>query len=168
MPNYMLFGEPIGQSWVQLSELALAFVLSALIGLEREIRQKSAGLRTYTLVGVSSALTMLVSKYGFTDIIENGRVVLDPSRVAAHYDGGHRLAHGRSRYGRWSRPSDPGHRRDLRSFHRGVHLSGDRAKFLFENQNPCYAFPVARADPRHAKRTSYWAEQKNEPVVIII
>jgi len=79
----MLFGEPIGQSWLQLSELALAFVLSALIGLEREVRQKSAGLRTYTLVGVSSALIMLVSKYGFTDILENGRVVLDPSRIAA-------------------------------------------------------------------------------------
>ena len=70
MLNQMLFGEPIGQSWLQLSELALAFVLSALIGLEREIRQKSAGLRTYTLVGVSSALIMLVSKYGFTDILE--------------------------------------------------------------------------------------------------
>src|SRR6202167_5702281 len=83
MLNQMLFGEPVGQSWLQLSELALAFVLSALIGLEREIRQKSAGLRTYTLVGVSSALIMLVSKYGFTDILENGRVVVDPSRVAA-------------------------------------------------------------------------------------
>src|SRR6202453_2517791 len=78
-----LLGEPTGQGWVQLAELALAFVLSALIGLEREIRQKSAGLRTYTLVGVSSALIMLVSKYGFTDILENGRVVVDPSRVAA-------------------------------------------------------------------------------------
>jgi putative Mg2+ transporter-C (MgtC) family protein len=83
MLNHMLFGEPIGQSWLQLSELALAFVLSALIGVEREIRQKSAGLRTCTLVGVSSALIMLVSKYGFTDILENGRVVLDPSRIAA-------------------------------------------------------------------------------------
>jgi putative Mg2+ transporter-C (MgtC) family protein len=83
MLNHMVFAEPNGQSWLQLSELALAFVLSALIGLEREIRQKSAGLRTYTLVGVSSALIMLVSKYGFSDIIENGRVVLDPSRVAA-------------------------------------------------------------------------------------
>ena len=83
MLDYMLFGEPIGQSWLQLSELALAFVLSGLIGLEREIGQKSAGLRTYTLVGTSSALIMLVSKYGFTDIIESGRVVLDPSRVAA-------------------------------------------------------------------------------------
>ena len=83
MLNQMLLGEPIGQSWLQLSELALAFVLSALIGLEREIGQKSAGLRTYTLVGTSSALIMLVSKYGFTDIVESGRVVLDPSRVAA-------------------------------------------------------------------------------------
>src|SRR5580698_7753830 len=81
--NHLLSLEPLGQSWVQLSELALAFVLSALIGLEREMRQKSAGLRTYTLVGFSSALIMLVSKYGFTDIIESGRVVLDPSRVAA-------------------------------------------------------------------------------------
>ena len=79
MLNQMLLGEPIGQSWLQLSELALAFVLSALIGLEREIGQKSAGLRTYTLVGISSALIMLVSKYGFTDILESGRVVLDPS-----------------------------------------------------------------------------------------
>ena len=83
MLSQMLFAEPIGQSWMQLSELALAFVLSALIGLEREIRQKSAGLRTYTLVGFSSALIMLVSKYGFTDILETGRVIVDPSRVAA-------------------------------------------------------------------------------------
>src|ERR1700723_1899942 len=75
--------EQAGQGWVQLGELGLAFVLSALIGVEREIRHKSAGLRTYTLVGFSSALIMLVSKYGFTDVIQAGRVVLDPSRVAA-------------------------------------------------------------------------------------
>jgi putative Mg2+ transporter-C (MgtC) family protein len=78
-----LLGEPMGQSGLQLAELALAFVLSASIGLEREIRQKSAGLRTYTLVGFSSALVMLVSKYGFTNILESGRVVLDPSRITA-------------------------------------------------------------------------------------
>jgi putative Mg2+ transporter-C (MgtC) family protein len=72
-----------GQGWVQLGELGLAFVLSALIGLEREIRHKSAGLRTYTLVGFSAALIMLVSKYGFTNVLEANRVVLDPSRVAA-------------------------------------------------------------------------------------
>jgi putative Mg2+ transporter-C (MgtC) family protein len=76
-------GEPIGQNWLQLSELGLAFILSALIGLEREFRQKSAGLRTYTIVGFASALIVLVSKYGFTNILEQNRVVLDPSRVAA-------------------------------------------------------------------------------------
>ncbi len=72
-----------GQGWLQLGELTLAFLLSALVGLEREIRQKSAGLRTYTLVGVSAGLFMLISKYGFMDVLENGRVVVDPSRVAA-------------------------------------------------------------------------------------
>lgn len=72
-----------GQGWLQLGELTLAFVLSALVGLEREIRQKSAGLRTYTLVGVAAALFMLISKYGFNDVLGTGRVVLDPSRVAA-------------------------------------------------------------------------------------
>ena len=79
----MFFAEPIGQGWLQFSELALALVLSALIGLEREIRQKSAGLRTYTLVGLASALIILISKYGFTNILADGRVVLDPSRMAA-------------------------------------------------------------------------------------
>jgi len=54
--------EPVGQGWLQVGELGLAFVLSALIGLEREIRQKSAGLRTHTLVGVAAALIMLISK----------------------------------------------------------------------------------------------------------
>src|SRR6202034_2831151 len=75
--------ENAGQGWVQLGELGLAFVLSALIGVEREIRHKSAGLRTYTLVGFSAALIMLVSKYGFMDVLVNNRIVLDPSRIAA-------------------------------------------------------------------------------------
>jgi hypothetical protein len=60
-----------------------AFLLSAAIGLERKIRHKSAGLRTYTVVGTSAALFLLISKYGFTDVLVNDRVVLDPSRVAA-------------------------------------------------------------------------------------
>jgi hypothetical protein len=55
---------------------------SALIGLEREIRRKSAGLRTYTLVGLASALIILISKYGFTHLLADDWVVLDPSRVA--------------------------------------------------------------------------------------
>jgi putative Mg2+ transporter-C (MgtC) family protein len=62
--------------------LALAFVLSSLIGLERQLRGKSAGLRTQAIVGTASALFLLVSKYGFTDVLSD-HVVLDPSRVAA-------------------------------------------------------------------------------------
>jgi putative Mg2+ transporter-C (MgtC) family protein len=83
MMRSIFFAEPIGQGLLQFSELALALVLSALIGLEREMRQKSAGLRTYTLVGLASALIILISKYGFTNILADGRVVLDPSRMAA-------------------------------------------------------------------------------------
>jgi putative Mg2+ transporter-C (MgtC) family protein len=75
--------EPTGQGWAQVGEFALAFLLSGLIGLEREWRQKDAGLRTYTVVGIGAALFTLVSKYGFTDVLAKGAVVLDPSRVTA-------------------------------------------------------------------------------------
>ncbi len=82
LPDFV-HAEPLGQSGVQFGELALALVLSSLIGLEREFRAKSAGLRTHTLVGVAAALIMLVSKYGFADTIVRNAIVLDPSRVAA-------------------------------------------------------------------------------------
>jgi putative Mg2+ transporter-C (MgtC) family protein len=75
--------EPTGQDLSQFVELGIAFLLSATIGLEREVRHKSAGLRTYTIVGTSAALFLLISKYGFTNVLANDRVVLDPSRVAA-------------------------------------------------------------------------------------
>lgn len=64
-------------------ELLAAFGLTALIGMERTIQGKSAGLRTQTIVGTSSALIMLVSKYGFGDVLHAGTIALDPSRVAA-------------------------------------------------------------------------------------
>src|SRR5271155_5918633 len=81
---HWLSTEAQGQTFTQLGELTLALVLSSLIGLEREIRiMKSAGLRTHTLVGVAAALLMLVSKYGFGDVIVLNQIVLDPSRVAA-------------------------------------------------------------------------------------
>jgi putative Mg2+ transporter-C (MgtC) family protein len=77
------FMEPGGQGWVQVGQLGLAFLFSSLIGLEREWKQKDAGLRTYTVVGIGAALFMLISKYGFGDVVIKGQVVLDPSRVAA-------------------------------------------------------------------------------------
>lgn len=79
----MFLAELIGQGPRQFEDLGIAFLLSAAIGLEREIRHKSAGLRTYTVVGTSAALFVLISKYGFMDVLANNRVVLDPSRVAA-------------------------------------------------------------------------------------
>jgi len=79
----MVISEPSGQGLRQFLELGTAFLLSAVVGLEREIRHKSAGLRTYTVVGTAAALFLLISKYGFTDVLLNDRVVLDPSRVAA-------------------------------------------------------------------------------------
>ncbi|HEX5496665.1 MAG TPA: MgtC/SapB family protein [Mycobacteriales bacterium] len=66
-----------------LGYLGLALLLSTAIGFEREVRAKSAGMRTHTLVGVGSALFILVSKYGFSDVLGSGAVVLDPSRVSA-------------------------------------------------------------------------------------
>lgn len=72
-----------GQGWLQVGVLLLAFGLSSTVGLERQLRGKSAGLRTQSIVGTSAALILLVSKYGFADVLSAGTVVLDPSRVAA-------------------------------------------------------------------------------------
>lgn len=62
--------------------LAEAFVLSSVIGFERQLRQKSAGLRTHALVGLGAALFALVSGYGFSTLLGD-HVILDPSRIAA-------------------------------------------------------------------------------------
>lgn len=71
-----------GQGWLQVGELLLAFALASLIGFERQLRGKSAGLRTQAIVGTTASLLLLVSKYGFSDIL-GPHVILDPSRVAA-------------------------------------------------------------------------------------
>jgi putative Mg2+ transporter-C (MgtC) family protein len=70
------------QNWHAIVDILVALGLCSVIGLERQWRQKSAGLRTHTLVGVGAALFMVVSKFGFFDVIGDG-VVLDPSRIAA-------------------------------------------------------------------------------------
>jgi putative Mg2+ transporter-C (MgtC) family protein len=77
-----LFGGSV-QTGRHLIELFAAFGLTAIIGLERTVQGKVAGLRTQTIVGTSSALIMLVSKYGFGDVLPGHGIELDPSRVAA-------------------------------------------------------------------------------------
>jgi putative Mg2+ transporter-C (MgtC) family protein len=65
--------------------LAVAAVLGGAIGLERELREREAGLRTHLLVSVGAAVFTIVSAYGFADFdygFETG-VTLDPTRIAA-------------------------------------------------------------------------------------
>jgi putative Mg2+ transporter-C (MgtC) family protein len=68
--------------------LAMAAVLGGLIGLERERLEWAAGMRTHALVSLGSALFMVVSIFGFSDILAEEHVILDPSRVAAQVASG--------------------------------------------------------------------------------
>ncbi len=63
--------------------LILAAIACGAIGMERQMRGKGAGLRTHVLIGMGSALFMIVSKYGFADVLSLDHVGLDPSRIAA-------------------------------------------------------------------------------------
>ena len=68
-----------------LLRLALASALGGLIGVERELREREAGLRTHLLVAVGSALFTIVGAYGFHDFLDSGANVVrtDPTRIAA-------------------------------------------------------------------------------------
>lgn len=63
--------------------LSMAALLGGLVGLERERLEWVAGLRTHMLVCLGSTLVMIVSVFGFADVVGREGVVLDPSRVAA-------------------------------------------------------------------------------------
>jgi putative Mg2+ transporter-C (MgtC) family protein len=68
-----------------LLRLVLAAVLGGAIGIERELREREAGLRTHLLVSVGSALFTIVSAYGFHEFLTSGQSVVraDPTRIAA-------------------------------------------------------------------------------------
>lgn len=64
--------------------ILLSALCGALIGVERERRLKTAGIRTHIIVALSSALMMIVSKYGFFDILNiSDGLKVDASRVAS-------------------------------------------------------------------------------------
>ena len=71
--------------WDVLIRLLVAAGLTGAIGLERELRERAAGLRTHMLVGIGAALFTIVSAYGWTDFEFSNRsgVVFDPTRIAA-------------------------------------------------------------------------------------
>jgi putative Mg2+ transporter-C (MgtC) family protein len=68
-----------------VARVVLAAVLGGAIGLERELREREAGLRTHLLVSVGAALFTLVSAYAWTDWHFSNRegIVFDPTRIAA-------------------------------------------------------------------------------------
>lgn len=72
--------------WTQaelLARIFLAGICGAVIGYERKNRNKEAGIRTHMIVSLGAALIMVVSKYGFSDILGDAGIALDPSRIAA-------------------------------------------------------------------------------------
>jgi len=63
----------------------LAAALGGAIGMERELRERQAGLRTHLVVCLGSALFTLVSAYGFREFLVSGGSLVrtDPTRIAA-------------------------------------------------------------------------------------
>jgi len=64
-----------------IMRLTLSVFLGGVIGLERQLHRRTAGLRTHILVSLGSCLIMLTSMYVFD--IYNERASLDPARIAA-------------------------------------------------------------------------------------
>ena len=75
---------PIGNLVLCIIAMLLSVILCGAIGIEREKRGRSAGLRTHLLVGVGSCMIMIISIYGFP-LIYNGETIMnrDIARLAA-------------------------------------------------------------------------------------
>lgn len=63
----------------------LRMILAAIFGFERKTKAKNAGIRTHALIALGAAMAMLVSKYGFFDLLKitHENWAVDPSRIAA-------------------------------------------------------------------------------------
>ena len=74
--------------WELLIRILVAGFCGAIIGLERGIRQKEAGIRTHSIVAMGGALLMIISKYAFADLAVGEALLLgtkgaDPTRIAS-------------------------------------------------------------------------------------
>ncbi|MBR4648065.1 MAG: MgtC/SapB family protein [Bacteroidales bacterium] len=69
--------------WTFILRLALATMLGAIIGFEREYHAKEAGIRTHLLVALGACLFMILSVYGFDFMLDRDHVSFDPSRIAS-------------------------------------------------------------------------------------
>lgn len=75
----------IGDIWFQLEfllRLVVAGICGCLIGYERKNRLKEAGMRTHIIVALGASLIMIISKYGFLDILNSGGSY-DSTRIAS-------------------------------------------------------------------------------------
>ena len=72
----------LAQVLEMMLRVVIAAVCGGVVGIERSRRFKDAGVRTHCMVACASAVMMIISKYGFMDIIDGTRGA-DPSRVAA-------------------------------------------------------------------------------------
>ena len=73
---------------IYLIRILAATVCGAFVGLERTKRSKEAGIRTHSIIACAAALIMIISKYGFADLLtelgyQAGTRGADPSRIAA-------------------------------------------------------------------------------------
>ena len=78
--NWQVNGWPVGNLVLCVIALVLSLLLCGAVGVEREWRGRSAGLRTHLLVGVGSCIIMIISIYGFPAVFGEHR---DVARLAA-------------------------------------------------------------------------------------
>ena len=76
-------GGYIGQQLIFFLRIILAMLCGGIIGIERQQRIKVAGTRTHMMISMAAALMMIISKYGFLDVISTAGVSWDVSRIAA-------------------------------------------------------------------------------------
>lgn len=67
-----------------LIRMITASLCGIFIGFERSRRQKDAGIRTHMIVALGAALAMIVSKYGFFDLLQYEGLRADASRIASN------------------------------------------------------------------------------------
>jgi putative Mg2+ transporter-C (MgtC) family protein len=67
-----------------LLRLAVALILGAVVGFEREQKEHAAGLRTLALVSLGCALFTIISAYGFLELLIIPHTAIDPTRIASY------------------------------------------------------------------------------------
>ncbi len=67
-----------------LPRIIFACICGGLIGYERSRRRKEAGIRTHIIVSLGAAMMMIISKYGFFDVVIHHNISVDATRIASN------------------------------------------------------------------------------------